>query len=55
VEYTSAPERENGLGLWEKKDMWLAFQKTTCMSKVVNSVPFRPEWSKHFIPIQKTK
>jgi hypothetical protein len=24
-------------------------------SKVVNSVPFRPEWPKHFIPIQKTE
>jgi hypothetical protein len=24
-------------------------------SKVVNSVPFCPEWPKHFIPIQKTE
>jgi hypothetical protein len=24
-------------------------------SKVVNSVPFRPEWPKHSIPIQKTE
>jgi len=24
-------------------------------TKVVNSVPFRPEWPKHSIPIQKTE
>jgi len=31
-------EREKGYGLW---------------SKVVNSVPFRSEWPKHSLPIQK--
>jgi hypothetical protein len=25
------------------------------VSKVVNSIPFRPEWPKHSIPIQKTE
>jgi hypothetical protein len=24
-------------------------------TKVVNSIPFRPEWPKHSIPIQKTE
>jgi len=27
--------------------------KLTLNTKIVNSVPFHPEWSKHFIQIQK--
>jgi hypothetical protein len=33
----------------------LEIDKAALTRKVVNSVPFRPEWSKHFIPIQKMK
>jgi hypothetical protein len=29
--------------------------KASVLLKVVNSIPFRPEWPKHSIPIQKTE
>jgi hypothetical protein len=39
----------------EKTKMRFKKRKGIVRAKVVNSVPFRPEWPKHSIPIQKTE